>query len=128
MVPPAQGGRRAPLLGYLLVGASEDEDPQELLEDHPVGDVRAMAAERVVRLPLRQQGRELLPDGLDDVWWQGGHGNPPSGSLENSPDDGASVPVSHPNAPPIGASSYFIFDSIIEIRQVTGFPYLNGGR
>lgn len=72
----------------------------------PVGDAGAVTTERMVRLLFRQQGHELFPDGLGDVWWERGHEYPPSsGSLENSPDDGASVPVSHFSALPIGASS-----------------------
>src|SRR3712207_2654566 len=52
-----------------------------------------MATQGVVRLPGGQQGTELLPEGLDDVWWQGGHGvcSFCSGSLEDSPDDGVSA-------------------------------------
>ena len=47
----------------------------------------------MVRFSGGQQGEELLPDGLDDVWWQGGHGACSfcSGSLEDSPNDRASV-------------------------------------
>src|SRR5918999_3832810 len=36
----------------------------------------------MIHLPFGQQGSKLLPDRLDDVWWQGGHGfSPSSGSL-----------------------------------------------
>jgi hypothetical protein len=51
-----------------------------------------MTTERMIRFPLGQQGAKLLPDGLDDVWLDGGHrvGSLRSGSLENSPDDGIS--------------------------------------
>src|SRR5918995_5538179 len=49
-----------------------------LLEDHPIGYARTMAAEWVIRLVFGQQGLELLPDGLDDVWWHHGHGDTPS--------------------------------------------------
>lgn len=49
--------------------------------------------EGVDRLHGGQQGTELLPDGLADVWWQGGHVvcSFVSGSLENSLNDRASV-------------------------------------
>src|SRR3712207_2851685 len=43
----------------------------------------------MVGVVLGQQRFGLLPDGFDDVWWERGHGYPPSsGSVENSPDDG----------------------------------------
>jgi hypothetical protein len=65
-----------------------------------------VATERMACRPFGQQGRQLLPDGLDEVWWESGHGDPTSsGSVENFPDDGASVPVSHSDALPIGGSS-----------------------
>jgi hypothetical protein len=59
-----------------------------------------MATQGVIRLPFGQQGTELLPDGLDDVWWECGHGvcSFCSGSLEDSPDDGASVSAFRVNA------------------------------
>src|SRR5215213_273920 len=44
----------------------------------------------MVDLPFGQEGGKLLPDGLDEVWWERGHGRTPSsGSLENSPHDRA---------------------------------------
>jgi len=82
-------GRRAGTVGDLLVGATEHQNLHQLLEDDPVGDTGTVAAQRVARLPLWEQGSELLEDRLDDVWWDGGHGHPPSGSLEDSPDDRA---------------------------------------
>ena len=73
------------------VGAPEHKDLDQFLEDDPLGDARAVASERMVGAVLGQQGRKLLPDGLDDVWWQRGHGYPlSSGSVENSADDGTS--------------------------------------
>jgi hypothetical protein len=33
-----------------------------------------VASERMIGVVLGQQGRKLLPDGLDDVWWERGHG------------------------------------------------------
>src|SRR5215213_10204739 len=44
----------------------------------------------MVDLPFGQEGGKLLADGLDEVWWERGHGRTPSsGSLENSPHDRA---------------------------------------
>jgi hypothetical protein len=52
------------------------------------------AIERLMigRTLLGQQDFELLPDGLDEVRFECGHGaySFASGSVENSPDDGAS--------------------------------------
>src|SRR5215204_4700576 len=61
----------------------------------------------MIDLPLGQEGRELLPDGLDDVWLDGGHERHSfcSGSVRNSPNDGASVPALHMQAIPIDAAS-----------------------
>jgi hypothetical protein len=61
----------------------------------------------VVDLVFWEEGFELLPDGLDDVWWESGHRmySFRSGSVRNSPDDGASVPASHADVPPIDGSS-----------------------
>jgi hypothetical protein len=51
----------------------------ELLEDQPVGNAGAVAAERMnVRISIGQQGAELLPDGSDDVSWECGHRLTPS--------------------------------------------------
>jgi hypothetical protein len=79
VAPTAQSGCRASLLGDPLVGAPEHQHlNQLLLEDYSVGDARAMTAERVIRLTtLGQQGAELLPDGLDEVRLECGHGNAP---------------------------------------------------
>jgi hypothetical protein len=58
----------------------------------PTG-IMALASTAIERLMigrtlLGQQDFELLPDGLDEVRWQRGHGcTPLSGSVENSPDD-----------------------------------------
>jgi hypothetical protein len=46
----AQRGRRAGLVGDAAVAAAEDQDLNELVEDDPVGDAAAVAAERVVDL------------------------------------------------------------------------------
>ena len=55
----------------------------ELLEDHPVGDARPVAAWRTIHLRFWKQDGELLPERLLlDVWWERGHGfSPSSGSL-----------------------------------------------
>ena len=91
VAPPPQRGRRTRLVGDPLVSATEHQDLHELLEDHPIRYARPVAAEGVIGLSSRQQRRELLPDGLDDVWWDRGHGRVPSlGSFDNSPDDGTS--------------------------------------
>jgi hypothetical protein len=38
-----------------------------------------VAAERMnIRISFGQQGAELFPDWLDDVWWDGGHELAPS--------------------------------------------------
>jgi hypothetical protein len=39
-----------------------------------VGYGGAMTVERVVHFSGGQQNKELLPDGLDDVWWERGRG------------------------------------------------------
>jgi hypothetical protein len=54
-----------------------------------------------------KEGFELLPDRLDDVWWESGHGRYSfrSRSVKNSPDDGTSVPASHVDDSPIDGSS-----------------------
>jgi hypothetical protein len=66
-----------------------------------------VASERMVGAALGKEGFELLPDGLDEVRWKCGHGacSFRSGSLENSPHDGASVPALHHDALPIDGSS-----------------------
>jgi hypothetical protein len=73
----------------LVVGAAEDQDLQQLLEDDSLRDARAGASERMVGVVLGEQVFEPLSEnGLDEVWWQRGHGcTPSSGSVENSPDD-----------------------------------------
>ena len=66
-----------------------------------------MAPERVVGLVLGKEGTKLLEDGLDEVRFECGHGacSLRSGSVENSPNDGASVPALHHDALPIDGSS-----------------------
>ena len=51
-----------------------------------------MTTERMVRLSLGKKSTKLLEDGLDEVRFECGHGvcSFHSGSLEDSPNDGAS--------------------------------------
>jgi hypothetical protein len=78
----------------------------QLLEDHPVWDPGFMVTERMVRLSLGQEGTKLLEDELDEVRWECGHGAYSfySESLEDSPDDGVSVPALHAETLPIDGS------------------------
>src|SRR5215210_976237 len=64
----------------------------------------------MVRLSLGQEGTKLLEDGLDEVRWECGHGARSfcSGSLEDSPNDGASVSALHVDSLPIDGSSYVL--------------------
>jgi len=90
-----------------VVGAAEDQYLEQFLEDDPLWDARAVAPERMVGLVLGQQGLKLLADGLDEVRFECGHGANSfrSGSVENAPNDGASVPALHHDALPIDGSS-----------------------
>jgi hypothetical protein len=82
VAPLAKRGGRALLVGDPLVGAAEHQDLHELLEDHPVRYAGPLTAQRMIHLPFWKQGTELLPDGLDEVWWERGDGfSPSSGSL-----------------------------------------------
>jgi hypothetical protein len=60
----------------------------------------------MVRFSLRQEGTKLLEDGLDEIRWECGHAaySLYSGSLEDSPDDGVSVPALHAEILPIDGS------------------------
>jgi len=78
VAPATQRGSRTPLIGDPLVGAAEDQHLHQLLEDRLVRYARSVAAEWMVRPTRGQQCDELLPDGLDDVWRERGHGQPPS--------------------------------------------------
>ena len=73
LAPVAKRGSRIPLIGDPVVGASEHQYLDELLEDHSVGYARAVASQRMIHLSFGQQGGKLLPDGFDEVWWEGGH-------------------------------------------------------
>jgi hypothetical protein len=78
----------------------------QLLEDHPLWDAWFVATERTVRLSLAQEGTKLLEDRLDEIRWECRHGAYSfySGSLEDCPDDGVSVPALHTETLPIDAS------------------------
>ena len=91
VAPSAQCRRRTRLVGDPFAGATGHQRLDELLEDHSIGYARPMTAEGMIGSRSRQQRRELLPDGLDDVCRDGGHERvPSSGSFDNSPDDGTS--------------------------------------
>jgi hypothetical protein len=72
----------------------------------------------MVGAALGKEGFELLPDGLDEVRWECGHGacSFRSGSLENSPHDGASVPALHHDALPIDGSSKCVEEKFSEVH------------
>jgi len=57
-----------------VIGAAEDQHLNQLLEDDPLGDARTVASERMVGAVLGKEGRKLLPDGLDEVRFECGHG------------------------------------------------------
>jgi hypothetical protein len=107
VAPATQRALRARSIGDPPVGTSEHQDLDQLLEDDPLWDAPPVASERMVGLVLGQEGTELLPDGLDEVRFECGHGaySFRSGSLENSPNDGASVPALHLDPLPIDGSS-----------------------
>jgi hypothetical protein len=62
----------------------------------------------MVHFPVGQQGGELLPDGLDDVWWHCGHGEaPPVREASATPRNDLEIHVLlHSDTIPIGASSW----------------------
>jgi hypothetical protein len=55
------------------VAAAEDQHLDELVDDDPVGDAPSVAAQWMGVAWLRQQGGELVPQGLEDAGWQGRH-------------------------------------------------------
>src|SRR5215207_8979255 len=61
----------------------------------------------MIHVSLGKKHRELLPDGIDDVWWDGGHGEAPSHreALRTPRMMKHSVPVYTSGVFPIGASS-----------------------
>ncbi|GAA2693796.1 hypothetical protein GCM10009864_80700 [Streptomyces lunalinharesii] len=61
----ADSGGRASRVGDRFVRAAETQELQELVEDDPVADTPAVAAERMVRVKIRpagKQDRELVPE------------------------------------------------------------------
>ena len=72
LAPTTKGSIQTLLVGDPLVSAAKHLE--ELLEDYPAGYAGAVATWRVVRFLLRQQGRRLLPDRLDAVRADLGHG------------------------------------------------------
>jgi hypothetical protein len=61
-----QSAGRAGGVGDAAVAASKDHDLDELVEDHPVGDAGAVAAQRVSVVTGGQQGGKLVPEGFQD--------------------------------------------------------------
>ena len=52
------------------IGAAENQNLNQLVENHPVGDARALTAQRMMHLSLGQKSTELFPNGL--LWMYGG--------------------------------------------------------
>jgi len=75
----AKRGRRAGGIGDAAVATAEHQDLDELAEHQPVGDARAMAAQRVVDLRAGQQRGDLDPQRFQDGRWQGRHETSRSG-------------------------------------------------
>jgi hypothetical protein len=69
----AQRGRRAGGVRDPAVAAAEHQDLDELVEDDPVGDAAAVAAQRVVDLAGGQQRGDLDPQRFQDRRWQRRH-------------------------------------------------------
>jgi hypothetical protein len=61
------------VIGDAAVAAAEHQHLDELVEDDPVGDAGAVAAQRVMDLAGWQQRGDLDPQGLQDRRWQGRH-------------------------------------------------------
>jgi hypothetical protein len=61
------------VVGDAAVAAAEHQGLDELVEDDPVGDARAVAAEWVGVLAGGQQRSDLDPQGFQDGRWQGRH-------------------------------------------------------
>ena len=72
VAPTAKGSIQTLLVGDPPVSAAKHLE--ELLEVYPAGYAGAVAAWRIVRFLLRQQGRRLFPDRLDAVRADLGHG------------------------------------------------------
>jgi hypothetical protein len=61
------------VIGDAAIPTAEHQDLDELVEDDPVRDALAVAAERVVDLAGREQRGDLDPEGFQDGRWQGRH-------------------------------------------------------
>jgi hypothetical protein len=61
------------VIGDAAVAAAEHQHLDELVEDDPVGDAPAVAAQRMVHLAGGQQRGELDPQRFQDRRWQGRH-------------------------------------------------------
>ena len=70
------------MVGDPLVGATEHQDLEELVEHDPVRDARAVATQRVGVVALRQQRGELVPYGFGEPRRQGRHGGVAVGGLQ----------------------------------------------
>jgi hypothetical protein len=55
------------------VATAEHQHLDELVEQHPVGDAPAVAAERVGVGAAGQKGGELVPEGFEDAGWKRRH-------------------------------------------------------
>jgi hypothetical protein len=69
---PQRGGG-AGVIGDAPVAAAEHQDLDELVEDDPVGDAGAVAAQRMGVGAGGQQHSDLDPQGFQDRRWQGRH-------------------------------------------------------
>jgi hypothetical protein len=69
----AQGGRRAAAVGDAPVATAEHQHLDELVEDDPIGDARAVAAERMVDPTSGEECGDLDPEGFQVGRWQGRH-------------------------------------------------------
>lgn len=58
----AHRGRRAKLVGVLLIGAAQDGAGQKSVEDDPVRDAWPVATQKVFDFPFRKQGVELFQE------------------------------------------------------------------
>jgi hypothetical protein len=72
VAPTEKGSTQTLLVGDPPVSAAKHL--VELLEDYPAGYAGAVAAWRIVRFHLRQQGRRLIPDRFYAVRADLGHG------------------------------------------------------
>jgi hypothetical protein len=68
-----QGGGGAGVVGDAAIPAAKHQDLDELVEDDPVGDAPAVAAERMGVLAGGKQCGDLDPQGFQDRRWQGRH-------------------------------------------------------